>query len=127
MAYPANRKDAATTEASFLQFVAPNGEVKHIYADNSGELIKACRTLGWRHNINAPCGPQTDCLAERAVQAVIRGTRAVLHNSGLGHAWMGEATQAWCCGRCFTAPCHGAAASDDKHKERAACGIRFGE
>eukprot|EP00959_Pyramimonas_sp_CCMP1952_P289627 6057537-Pyramimonas_sp.AAC.1 len=49
-AYPALHKDAATTEASFQQFIAPNDQVKHMYTDNSGELPKACRQLGWRHD-----------------------------------------------------------------------------
>eukprot|EP00959_Pyramimonas_sp_CCMP1952_P212719 4450904-Pyramimonas_sp.AAC.1 len=54
MAYPALHTDAATTKASFQEFIAANDEVKHIYTDNSGELQKACRQLGWRHDTSAP-------------------------------------------------------------------------
>eukprot|EP00959_Pyramimonas_sp_CCMP1952_P136812 2862849-Pyramimonas_sp.AAC.1 len=51
-------------------------------------------------------------MAERAVRSVVQGTWAVLHNSGLGHEWWGEALQAWRCGRTFTTrPCHGVAAT----------------
>eukprot|EP00959_Pyramimonas_sp_CCMP1952_P434130 9091005-Pyramimonas_sp.AAC.1 len=81
MAYPASHKDAATTEASFQQFIAANDEVKHIYTDNSGELQKACRQLGWRHDTSTPYRPQTNGLIERAVKIVILGARAVLHMS----------------------------------------------
>eukprot|EP00959_Pyramimonas_sp_CCMP1952_P348648 7303968-Pyramimonas_sp.AAC.1 len=65
MAYPALHKDAATTKASFQQFIAANDEVKHIYTDNSGELQTACRQLGWRHDASAPHRPQTNGLIER--------------------------------------------------------------
>ena len=87
MAYPAVRKDAATPKASFQSFVAPNDEIKHIYTDNSGELQKACRELGWRHDTSTPHRPQTNGLAERMGKVVIKGTQSVLHNSGLGHEW----------------------------------------
>ena len=60
MAYPAKHKDAEHTEASFRQFLAANDEVKHIYTDNSGELLKACRKLGWRHDTSTPHRPQTN-------------------------------------------------------------------
>ena len=85
MAYPAKHKDAEHTEASFRQFLAAIDEVKHIYTDNSGELLEACRKLGWRHDTSTPHRPQTHGLAERAVKSVMQGTRAVFHNSGLGH------------------------------------------
>eukprot|EP00959_Pyramimonas_sp_CCMP1952_P161611 3379365-Pyramimonas_sp.AAC.1 len=80
MAHTALHKDAATTKASFQQVIAANDEVKHIYADNSGELQKA----------------QTSGLIERVVKIVVLGTRAVLHMSGLGHEWWKEAMQAFC-------------------------------
>eukprot|EP00959_Pyramimonas_sp_CCMP1952_P062217 1300624-Pyramimonas_sp.AAC.1 len=101
MAYPAVHKDAATTKASFQQFIAANDEVKHIYADNSGELLKARRQLGWRHGASTPHRPQTNGLIERIVKIVILGARAVSHMSGLGHEWWKEAMQAFCCGHNF--------------------------
>eukprot|EP00959_Pyramimonas_sp_CCMP1952_P433338 9074577-Pyramimonas_sp.AAC.1 len=70
--------------------------------------------LGWRHDTSPPCLPQTDGPAERAVKSVMQGTRAALHDSGLGHEWWKEVLQAWCCGRSFTArPCRGVAATMD--------------
>eukprot|EP00959_Pyramimonas_sp_CCMP1952_P348877 7309488-Pyramimonas_sp.AAC.1 len=71
MAYPAIHKDAATTKASFQQFIAANDEVKHICADNSGELMKARRQLGWPRDTSAPHRPQTNGLIERIVKIVI--------------------------------------------------------
>ena len=50
MAFPAKHKDAEHAEAVFRQFLAANDEVNHIYTDSSGELLKACRKLGWRHD-----------------------------------------------------------------------------
>eukprot|EP00959_Pyramimonas_sp_CCMP1952_P019563 413101-Pyramimonas_sp.AAC.1 len=66
MACPAKRNDAETSEASFLGNLAPNDEVKRIYAGNFGELQKACRQRGWRHDTSTPRRPQTNGMAERA-------------------------------------------------------------
>eukprot|EP00959_Pyramimonas_sp_CCMP1952_P286417 5988779-Pyramimonas_sp.AAC.1 len=107
MAYPALHKDAATTKASFQQFIAANDEVKHIYTDNSGELQKARRQRGWRHDTSTPHCPQTNGLIQRVVKIVILGTRAVLHMSGLGHEWWKEAMQPFCCGHNFAHPSTG--------------------
>eukprot|EP00959_Pyramimonas_sp_CCMP1952_P241885 5055993-Pyramimonas_sp.AAC.1 len=79
MAYPALHKAAATTKASFQQFIAANDVAKHMYTDNSGELQKARRQLGWRHDTGTPHRPQTNGLIERAVKIVLLGARAVLH------------------------------------------------
>eukprot|EP00959_Pyramimonas_sp_CCMP1952_P107078 2238720-Pyramimonas_sp.AAC.1 len=87
MAYPAAHRDAATTKASSQQFIAASDEVKRIYTDNSGELLKARRQLGWRRDTSTPHRPQTRGLIERMVKIVILGARAVLHMSGLGHEW----------------------------------------
>eukprot|EP00959_Pyramimonas_sp_CCMP1952_P093430 1955426-Pyramimonas_sp.AAC.1 len=77
--------------------------------------FKSMPTVGMatrHHDTSTPRQPQTNGMAELAVKSVIQGTRAVLHNSGLGHEWWKEAMQAWCCGRNFsTRPCHGVAAT----------------
>eukprot|EP00959_Pyramimonas_sp_CCMP1952_P343219 7189591-Pyramimonas_sp.AAC.1 len=107
MAHPALHKDAATTRASFQQFIAANDEAKHIYTDNSGELQKACRQLGWRRDASTPHRPQINGLTERVVKIAILGTRAALHMSGLGREWWKEAMQAFCCGHNFAHPSAG--------------------
>eukprot|EP00959_Pyramimonas_sp_CCMP1952_P239473 5004863-Pyramimonas_sp.AAC.1 len=71
MAYPAFHTDAATTKASFQQFIAANDEAKHVYTDNSGELQKARRQLGWIHDTSAPHRPQANGFIERIVKIVI--------------------------------------------------------
>eukprot|EP00959_Pyramimonas_sp_CCMP1952_P451534 9453924-Pyramimonas_sp.AAC.1 len=76
MAYPALHKDAAATKAFLQQFIAANDEVKHVCADKSGELQRARRQLGWRHDASTPHCPQTNGLIERIVEIVILGARA---------------------------------------------------
>eukprot|EP00959_Pyramimonas_sp_CCMP1952_P277811 5807023-Pyramimonas_sp.AAC.1 len=120
MAYPAKHKDPETTKAAFLELLAASDEVKRIYAGSSGELLKARRLSGWRRDASAPHRPQTNIMAEHAAKSVIQVTRAVLHNSVLGHEWRNEVMQAWRSGRNYTArPRNGAAATQKAYVDDA--------
>eukprot|EP00959_Pyramimonas_sp_CCMP1952_P277073 5791916-Pyramimonas_sp.AAC.1 len=55
----------------------------------------ARRLLDRRRDARVPRRPQTSGMAERTVKSDILGIRAVLHTSGSGHEWWGEAMQAW--------------------------------
>ena len=58
------------------------GICKYIYTDGSPELAWAIQQKGWCSDVSTPGMPQTNGVAERAVRAVVEGTRAVLLHSG---------------------------------------------
>ena len=94
--YPSATKSAADTLQALQNFVGPQEKVNRFYTDNSGELIAAAKTLGWRHDTSTPNRPQTNGMAESAVRKVLEGTRAVLMQSGLPHRWWAEASRCYC-------------------------------
>ena len=59
--------------------------MKFLYSDNSPELVKAARELGVAHGVAVPHRPQTNGVAERAVRAVVEGTRTLLEQAGFAH------------------------------------------
>ena len=67
--YPAAHKNTADTKDALTQFVGPQGKVKHIYSDNSGEIEAACKELfGNVQDTCVPHRPETNGIAENAVK-----------------------------------------------------------
>ena len=89
--YPRSSRNTSDTVSALNRMVGKNDTVKLFYTDSSGELIAAARALQLRHDTCTPNRPQTNGVAEAAVQRVKEGTRAVLLASGLGHHWWAEA------------------------------------
>ena len=68
-------------------YMGAGREPARLYSDNSAEIIAAAKELKWLHDTSTPYRPQTNGVAERAIQRMKQGTRAVLLQSGLGHRW----------------------------------------
>ena len=67
-----------------------NARVRTVYSDNARDLVKAVQAmgLGGHHEFSQPGMPQTNAIAERAVQEVLHGTRTLLVQAGLpGYVW----------------------------------------
>ena len=71
-----------------LQHLLGVVRLKIIYSDNAHEIIRAVKDLGFggRHEFSQPGTPLTNGIAERAVQDVLDGARALMAHAGLlGH------------------------------------------
>ena len=72
----------------FQEFAGPNCKPQLVYTDNPKELDKSLHDLGWPHDTAIEHRPQTNGVAERAVQRVKQGTSvAIVQNGLLGHLW----------------------------------------
>ena len=58
-------KNTQATKMAFKRFLGPGTEPKHVYADNSGEIKKACEELGFVHDTSVLHRPQTKGVIER--------------------------------------------------------------
>ena len=57
------------------------------------EFGKACEYLSWYHCTSTTHRSETNGIAERAVRRVIKGTSAVLLQSGLNEKWLADSMQ----------------------------------
>ncbi len=84
-AFPRKSRALDQTISSCQQFVGPHDTAQLFYSDAAPEFIQA---LHWRHQTATPARPQTNSVAERAVQTVLRGARAVLNAAGVSTKWL---------------------------------------
>ena len=69
--------------------------MKLLYTDGAPEYKEAAEKLGWLHQKSTPYRPQTNGVAERNVQRIVQGTRAVLQQSCFEHCWWPEASECY--------------------------------
>ena len=81
-AYPMPDKSSASTMEAIMQFKGDR-ITQILYSDGSGEIDKALRELRITPEKSQPGVPPNSAVAERAVQDVLYGTRAVLVRVGL--------------------------------------------
>ena len=97
-AYAAGNKSGAETKKAFQKFLGPQGAklAKHVYSDNSKEIKFALDELGISQDTSTPHRPETNGIAERAVQRVKEGISCTLSQSGFTEAWWVEAMDCYC-------------------------------
>jgi len=95
-AYGVGKRDAQDSLVALQHFAGPTDDVKLFYSDNSKELIRAAKTLEWRHATCTPGVKESNGVAERAVRKVIEGTRTLLDQSGMPEAFWSYAAKAFC-------------------------------
>ena len=61
----------------FFEGPSRHSVIQHVYSDDATALKKAMENLGILHDTAVPGQPATNGVAERQVQAVIGGTRAL--------------------------------------------------
>ena len=77
--HPAHDRDSDETFRSLQHAVGWKEKVGRFYSDNAGELVKAGKRLGCRHDLATPHRSQTNGKAERHVQLMEHGARSALH------------------------------------------------
>jgi hypothetical protein len=87
-AYPVANKSADEGYASFLHFVGPKEAVKSFCSDNSPELMRAAKDMGWPHPTSTP---GRHGVAERAVRTASEGAATLLMHAGLPECWWPQA------------------------------------
>lgn len=95
-AYASKTKDHKECMLQLQRFFGPQNRPEHFYSDNSGELIKALKELGWLHDTSTPSRSETNGVIERAVRIVKEGTSCTLVQSGFNSCWWAEAMMCFC-------------------------------
>ena len=94
-AYPAKSKNADDTYNAIQDFRGST-YIDTVYSDNSKEIKKAVRDLGFPHRTSVPGVPSTNTLAEGRVQIVVNGAKTNLVNAGLPCAFWPYAARHFC-------------------------------
>jgi len=94
--FPCPNRSAKETIKAFQHFLGPQLKAKHVFSDNSGELIQAMDEMMISHDTCTPHRPSTNGMAERSVRRVKEGTSATLVQSGWDEHWWAEAMKCYC-------------------------------
>ena len=93
--YPCKTKTAQETKKSLQKFLEPTRKPKVIYTDNSPKICKSCGILSWNHCTSTPHRSETNWNAEIVVRRIIKGTFAVLLQSGLDESWWADSMECY--------------------------------
>ena len=81
--YPSQSKDSQSCVDGLNHFIGSKDGVQVVYADNSPELIRAIKDLGYRHQTSIEYVDSSKSFAEREVRQMLEGVRSNLLQSGL--------------------------------------------
>ena len=81
--YPSQSKDAQSSVDGLNHFIGSKDDVQVVYTDNSLDLIRAIKDLGYRHQTSVEYVDSSKSFAEREARQVLEGARSNLLQSGL--------------------------------------------
>ena len=81
--YPSQSKDSQSCVDGLNHFIGSKDDVQVVYTDNSPELIRAIKDLGYRHQTSIEYVDSSKSFAEREVRQMLEGARSNLLQSGL--------------------------------------------
>ena len=81
--YPSQSKDAQSCVEALNHFIGSKDDVQVVYTDNSPELIRAIKDLGYRHQASIEYVDSSKSFVEREVRQMLEGARSNLLQSGL--------------------------------------------
>ena len=70
--------DAQSSVDGLNHFIGPKDDVQVVYTDNSPELIRAIKDLGYRHQTSIEYVDSSKSFAEREVRQMLEGARSNL-------------------------------------------------
>eukprot|EP00972_Heterocapsa_arctica_P046209 6816662-Heterocapsa_arctica.AAC.1 len=79
-----------------LQFFQGTYNIKTMYSDNSGEIIKACKKLRILREASRPSVPQNNAKIERTNLDILEGTRTSMIHAGFPECFWPFAAPAYC-------------------------------
>ena len=81
--YPSQTKDAQSCVEALNHFIGSKDDVQVVYSDNSPELIRAIKDLGYRHQTSIEYVDSSKLFVEREVRQMLEGARSNLLQSSL--------------------------------------------
>ena len=81
--YPSQSKDSQSCVDGLNHFIGSKDDVQVVYTDNSPELIRAIKDLGYRHQTSIEYVDSSKSFIEREVRQMLEGARSNLLQSGL--------------------------------------------
>ncbi len=96
-AFPVRSKTADDATYAINEFRGRE-YLHHVYVDNSGELNKSIKGLGFPKGSSTPGIPQSNGIIENYVKLTLNGAKVILEQAGLPACFWPEAVRHyWCC------------------------------